>query len=269
MRRVSGSGAWRSRKLSSETKVPSPITDSRNEAMAKSGSSSSVCSDARPPTVDSARRSAGQRGAPGEDVDVAGLVGDRDGEELLDLAEVRVDLAEEAGRDDERGLLVLDQERHHLHDGGLDLRAVVRSAPSSRSPSPGPTARPRPGRRGRPPGRSRSRRGRRGANARRRPAGLDRPRRGRRAPSRRGGWSTTAPVAAGSARRHAPRRPTRRPTRRRARRRRPRRAAVVGAGRSTAVALLRHHARRWSGELGVRAAHHDGLAGRGAGRAPA
>ena len=54
MRRVTGSGAWRSRKPSSETNVPSPITDSRNEAVAKSGSSSSVCSDARPPTVDSA-----------------------------------------------------------------------------------------------------------------------------------------------------------------------------------------------------------------------
>ena len=31
--------------------MPSPITERRNEAVAKSGSSSNVCNDARPPTV--------------------------------------------------------------------------------------------------------------------------------------------------------------------------------------------------------------------------
>ena len=34
--------------------------------------------------------------------------------------------AEQPGRDDERGLLVLDQVGHHLDDGGLDRRAAVR-----------------------------------------------------------------------------------------------------------------------------------------------
>ena len=49
---VTGSGAYRSRNHSSERNVPSPSTDSRNEAMAKSGSSTSVLSEACPPAVD-------------------------------------------------------------------------------------------------------------------------------------------------------------------------------------------------------------------------
>ena len=64
-------------------------------------------------------------GATAEDLDVAGLVGDRHGEHLLDLAEVRVDLAEEPGRHHERRFLVLDEERHDLHDGTLDRRRVA------------------------------------------------------------------------------------------------------------------------------------------------
>ena len=51
-----------------------------------------------------------------------GLVGGLHGEELLDLAEVRVHAGEQAGGDDERGLLVLHEVGHDLHDGGLDVR---------------------------------------------------------------------------------------------------------------------------------------------------
>ena len=49
---VTGSGAYRSRNQSSDRKVPSPSTDSRKDAIAKSGSSTSVLSDAWPPTVE-------------------------------------------------------------------------------------------------------------------------------------------------------------------------------------------------------------------------
>ena len=56
---------------------------------------------------------------------MARLVGHLDGEELHDLAEVRVDAGQEARRDHQRGLLVLDQVGHHLHDRVLDLVGQV------------------------------------------------------------------------------------------------------------------------------------------------
>ena len=62
-----------------------------------------------------------QQGAPGEDLHVPGLVRGLDGEQLLDLPEVRVHAGEQAGGDDQRGLLVLDEVGHDLHDGGLDV----------------------------------------------------------------------------------------------------------------------------------------------------
>lgn len=66
-----------------------------------------------------------QRGTAGEHVGVAGLVGHLGRQEVLHLGEVRVHLAEEARRDDERGLLVLDEVGHHRHDGLLDGVLVV------------------------------------------------------------------------------------------------------------------------------------------------
>ncbi len=50
---VMRSGANRSTNHSRDRKVPSPSTESRNEAVAKSGSSISVCRDACPPAVES------------------------------------------------------------------------------------------------------------------------------------------------------------------------------------------------------------------------
>jgi hypothetical protein len=49
------------------------------------------------------------------------LVGGLGGEQLHHLAEVRVQLAEQPRRDDQRRLLVLDEVGHELHDGALDL----------------------------------------------------------------------------------------------------------------------------------------------------
>ena len=60
-------------------------------------------------------------GAAGEHLDVPGLVGDLHGEQLHDLAEVRVDASDEPGRHRQRGQLVLDQVRHHLDDRRLDV----------------------------------------------------------------------------------------------------------------------------------------------------
>ena len=130
-RAVTGSGAARSRKESRARKLPSPSTESRNDATAKSGSSSRVWSEARPAGARHAERTAAQLGPPGEDLDVAGLVGHLHGEELDDLAEVRVDAAEEPGGHDERGLLVLDEVGHDLDDRGLDV--VGQGSPASQS----------------------------------------------------------------------------------------------------------------------------------------
>ena len=54
----------------------------------------------RPPTdTRRAERAAAEQGPAGEDLDVAGLVGHLDGEQVHDLPEMRVDPAEETGRD--------------------------------------------------------------------------------------------------------------------------------------------------------------------------
>ena len=90
---VTWSGAWSWMKRSRSRKVPSPSTDSRNDAVVKSGSSSRVCSEARPPARGGAERAAGQQGAAGEHLDVPRLVGGLGGQQLHDLAEVRVELA--------------------------------------------------------------------------------------------------------------------------------------------------------------------------------
>jgi hypothetical protein len=62
--------------------------------------------------------------APGEHVDVPRLVGHLDGQRCLQFAVVRVDLAEEARRHQQRGVLVFDHVGHHLADGGLHLGRV-------------------------------------------------------------------------------------------------------------------------------------------------
>ena len=97
--------------------------------MVKSGSSSRVCSDARPPAPTRCRaRPPDSRRAAGEHLDVPRLVGGLDGQQLHHLAEVRVQLAEQPRRDDQRRLLVLDQVGHELHDGALDLVGQRRAA---------------------------------------------------------------------------------------------------------------------------------------------
>ena len=89
--------------------------------MANSGSSTSVLSDACPPIVDSPKLLALEPRAPGEHLDVPRLVGRLHGEHLHHLAEVRVHLRDEAAGNDQRGHFVLDQIRHDLHDGILDI----------------------------------------------------------------------------------------------------------------------------------------------------
>ena len=233
MRRVSGSGAWRSRKPSSDDERALAHHRQQERGDGEVGLVEQRLQ--RGPAADGGqreRRRRSQRGPAGEHLDVAGLVGDRDGEHLLDLAEVRVDLAEEPGRHDERGLLVLDQVRHHLDDGVLDARAVRRSAPSSRWRWPGPTGRRRPGRRARR--RGRSRRSSRSVEAERAASG-------RRARSR--APRAARPQSAAGARRRALRRdgsapPARSaPTqRRRPRRGRARRRPTPPRGRRVGVA---------------------------------
>ena len=63
-----------------------------------------------------------ERGAPGEDLHVAGLVGALQGQQLHHLAVVRMHLPEVTGRHQQRGVLVLDQVGHHLHHGGFHGR---------------------------------------------------------------------------------------------------------------------------------------------------
>ena len=121
IRRVTGSGANSCRNDSRSTKLPSPSTDSRNDASAKSDSATRVNSDCRPPARRRAHLGAPQQRPPAEDLHVPGLVGHLHGEKLHDLPEVRVDAPHEPGRHDEGGLLVLDQVRHHLHHRGLDV----------------------------------------------------------------------------------------------------------------------------------------------------
>ena len=64
---------------------------------------------------------AGETGSAGKDLDMPGLVGDLGGQELNNFAKVRVDPAEEAGRDHQGGLLVFDQVGHHLHHSSFDI----------------------------------------------------------------------------------------------------------------------------------------------------
>jgi hypothetical protein len=68
---------------------------------------------------------AAESGPPREHLDVTGLVGHLHREELHDLARVRMHPAEEPRRHDQGRLLVLDQVRHDLHDGRLDVVGKV------------------------------------------------------------------------------------------------------------------------------------------------
>ena len=117
---VTGSGACSWRNRSRSRNVPSPRTDSRNDAEVKSGSSSRVCSEARPPAPDtpSGRHT---EGPAGEDLDVARLVGGLHRQQLHDLAKMRVNPGQESRRDDQGGLLVLDEVGHELHHGMFDI----------------------------------------------------------------------------------------------------------------------------------------------------
>ena len=68
--------------------------------------------------------------ASGEYLDVPRLVGHLNREDLYHFLEVRVDLAEEARRHEQRGVLVLDQVCHELYDRVLHLgRQVERCVP--------------------------------------------------------------------------------------------------------------------------------------------
>ena len=121
IRRVTGSGAFSCRNESRSTKLPSPSTESRNDANAKSDSVDEREQRRRPPADDvpiSAPRSSARRR---EDLHVPCLVGHLHGEQLHHLAKVRVDAPHEPGRHDEGGLLVLDQVGHHLHHRGFDV----------------------------------------------------------------------------------------------------------------------------------------------------
>ena len=131
MRRVTASGAWRSRNARSDTNVPSPITDRRNADTAKSGSSRSVCSEARPPTLDSpsapppsvARRVKRRRAAPRRRSSPRAPAAPRGSADAP---------ARETWRHHQRGLLVLDQERHNLDDGILHCALRQRRRPVDR-----------------------------------------------------------------------------------------------------------------------------------------
>ena len=127
---MTGSGAWRSRK--DEQVEERALAEHREQeagerevGLVEQGLERRAAARAR-----HAERVAAQPGASGEHLDVAGLVGDLHREELHDLAEVRVDPAEEPGRHDERGLLVLDQVGHDLHDRVLDLGRAASNAAS-------------------------------------------------------------------------------------------------------------------------------------------
>ena len=110
---------------SSDRNVPSPSTDSRKDAIANSGSSTSVLSDTCPPIVERPSSSALESGAPREHFDVAGLIGRLNGEHLHHFAEVRVQLRDEPARNDQCGRFVFDQVRHDLHDGALEIVAEL------------------------------------------------------------------------------------------------------------------------------------------------
>ena len=110
--------------------MPSPSVDNRNEALAQPGSSSRLWSDARPPAPEiRLRLPARGRHDLAEHLDVASLVGSLGGEKSADLPVVRMHAAQESGRHQECGLLVLDQIGHRLHDGGLDLWGERRRRP--------------------------------------------------------------------------------------------------------------------------------------------
>ena len=139
-RLVTGSGAHRSRKASSDRKVPSPSTDRRKEAVAQSGWSKQGLQRGPPTGAGYPERPARQRGPLGEHGHVAGLVGDLGRQELLDLPEVRVDATEKTGRDHQGGLLVFNQIGHDLDDRGLHLVGQVGRRPvdtRGRVPLPG------------------------------------------------------------------------------------------------------------------------------------
>ena len=112
--------------------------------------------------------------------------------------------AEQPGRDDEGGLLVLDQVGHHLDDGRLDVGRAGRRPRPSRRRWPGPTAPRRHGRTAGERGRPRPRRGRRGRTGR----GAARPRRGRRGPPAPSGRAGAARSRPGRDRRRVRARPT-------------------------------------------------------------
>ena len=145
--------------------------------MAKSGSCEQRLQRRPAARARDAELAAGQQAAAGEHLDVARLVGGLDGEQLHDLAEVRVEPAEQPGRDEQRRLLVLDQVRHDLHDGALRSQAARSTGAYQSTAVAGiPLARPRRPRTAAGPRRPRRARVR---SSRRRSAGR-RPRRARR-----------------------------------------------------------------------------------------
>ena len=76
-------------------------------------------------------QTAAELGTPAEHLDVAGLVGGLRREQLHHLAKVGMQAAEYPRRDDQRGLLVLDQEGHQLDHGPLGVRGQSTAAAQS------------------------------------------------------------------------------------------------------------------------------------------
>ena len=93
--------------------------------MAKSGSSTRVLSEGLTADCGKPQPAALQKASAGEHLDVPGLVGGLDGQELHDLLEMWVQLRDETAWDHQRSGLVLDQVGHKLDDGVLDLIGKV------------------------------------------------------------------------------------------------------------------------------------------------
>ena len=110
---------------SSDRKVPSPSTESRNDAIGEIGLvdqrlERSLSAGGREPSW-----SRLSTRPPREDLDVPRLVGRLHGQHLHHLAEMRMHLRDEAAGNDQRGRFVFDEIRHDLHDGVFDFVGEV------------------------------------------------------------------------------------------------------------------------------------------------
>ena len=130
-RRAIGSGACVSRNPSRLRKLPFAEHGQQKRGQRKVRLLEQRGQRRAPAGARHAERAAAQRRAPSEHLHVPRFVGRLHGEHLQHLAEVRVDATQEAGRDDQRHLLVFDQVGHHLHDRRLDLGGSSNGASQS------------------------------------------------------------------------------------------------------------------------------------------